>query len=363
MAKNTDKKKKDSDNKKTSDNKASRGRPSSKEEKIVADKTESTKAEPKKEPVKVAAPIKPQISETDLLTKEIYGDEPLKDAIPFPKSEQKTQTISLVDEYNIDVQRLPSAILNLINDFVSDFTTLTQNPMMIALVSSIIQKDSSASNSIREWVEPRKDKLIALKIKVKGGVSVVKDDKTVSNAQTTVNQSNTAPTNVAPPPTNTTQQQPQQQQVAHGENPLIPRQPTGSYQHHIHSNPAVAPNPLDNNRHISVTENKDIHYEMLNKSNHFADVHKQQNLQYVPEQIVPVAPEQYIQNYADSIMASINGGFQMIHWGYIPLDTLKDILARADNSFGYEIVQSDEGSYINVSRGGHKVATPRFQMK
>ncbi|MBK7362920.1 MAG: hypothetical protein IPJ01_11530 [Micavibrio sp.] len=344
MAKTTDNKKKDSEKKKKSDDKL-------KKESTVDESKKPLKEE--KKSVEVEAP---KLNETDLLIKEIYGDEPIKDAIPFPKSEQKTQSGGVIDEYNIDVQRLPQDILNLVNDFVSDFTTLTQNPMMVQLVASIIEKDTKSVNALRDWVEPKKDKLIALKIKVKGGVSVVQSEgstKTVVDANNINNVVNSMPNN-----TNNQTNVNQPQQVVHGDNPLIPRQPTGSYEHKIHSNPVIP-----NNNPTAGIENKQIHYDMLNKSNHFADVHKQQNLQYQPEQIVPVTSERYIQDYMKSIMETINNTFQMLHWQYIPLDVLKGILATADTSFGYEIVQGDEGSYINISKGNDKVTTPRFQMK
>lgn len=361
MAKDKDNKKNHSDkNKSNESNLEKTTEPTTTVEEVknpVKEEKKSVESEVKKEP---------KLSETELLIKDIYGDEPIKDSVPFPKSEQKTQTGGIIDEYGIEINRLPQDILNLVNDFLSDFTTLTQNPMMVQLVASIIEKDTKAVNALRDWVEPKKDKLIALKVKTKGGISVVQgtsegNTKKVVDANSINNVVNSMPNNTTE---NNNNQQNQEQKVVHGENPLIMREPTGSYIHSVHSkntNPSIPLNPLANNMPNGMTENKQIHYEMLNKSNHFADVHKQQNLQYVPPQIEPVAPEKYIVDYSKNIMDIINSTFQMLHWKYIPLDTLKGILASADNTFGYEIVQSEsEGGYINITRGEHKATTPRF---
>jgi len=62
-------------------------------------------------------------------------------------------------------------------------------------------------------------------------------------------------------------------------------------------------------------------------------------------------------------MEIINNTFQMLHWGYIPLDVLKGILSSADNTFGYEIVESNDDYYINISRGSDKTTTPRFKVQ
>ena len=219
----------------------------------------------------------------------------------------------------------------------------------------MLKKLYSSLGFTETWTE--KDELITLKMKVKGGVSVVSDNtntKTVIDASNINNVMNSMPSNNN---TNTNANQPQ---VTHGQNPIIAREATGSYQHHIHSNPVSS---ISNNQPKGITENKQIHYEMLNKSNHFQDVHKQQNLQYVPEQIIPVSPQKYIEDYSKSIMDIINSTFQMLHWKYIPLSVLKGILSSADNTFGYEIVQGGNDYYINISRGNDKTSTPKFSVK
>lgn len=381
MAKIKDNPKKKSEEKNTQDNKVGRGRPS-KESKVV-DAKKDEKVEEKVD-IKVAKKVvnekpkteekkdTPTLDETALLIKEIYGDEPVKEYVPFPQSEQKTQTIAILSEYNIDRTRLPSDVSLAIDDFASDFTVFTSNPMMIQMVSTIIEKDSKAFTALSNWAEPRKEKLIALKIKTVGGVSVTKsepvsdnqNEKVVVDSNNINNVINSIPNN-AQPIQNTTPNQ-NQQAVSHGENPLIPRQPTGSYQHNIHSNPVnnnVSPTNPVANHNMGMTENKNIHHEMLNKSNHFADVHKQQNLQYTPEVVAPVSNLQYLQDYSKNIMEIINNTFQMIHWKYIPIDVLKGILANADKGLGYEVIQisgTDE-CYINISRGADKISTDKFK--
>jgi hypothetical protein len=382
MAKIKDNPKKKSEEKNTQDNKVSRGRPSKdskivdakKDEKVEVKSDKKTTQEVVKE--KAKAEVKkdePTLDETAILIKDIYGDEPVKDYVPFPQSEQKTQTIAILSEFNIDRTRLPLDISLSVDDFASDFTVFTSNPMMIQMVSTIIEKDTKAFNDLSNWVEPRKDKLIALKIKTVGGVSVTKSEpisdnqngKVVVDSNNINNVINSIPNNNTQPIQNATPNQ-NQQSVSHGENPLIPRQPTGSYQHNIHSNPVnnnVSPSNPIANHNMGMTENKNIHHEMLNKSNHFADVHKQQNLQYTPEVVAPVSNLQYLQDYSKNIMEIVNSTFQMIHWQYIPIDTLKGILANADKGLGYEVIQitgTDE-CYINISRGGDKISTEKFK--
>ena len=344
MTKKSDKNKKDSEKKKTQETKASRGRPTDKEEKNVTEK----KIVEKKQPVKINENVKepvvdkvvePQLSESELLIKEIYGDEPIKNVIPFPNSTQKTQTTGIVEEFAIDVKRLPQDILNLVNDFITDFTTLASNPMMVQLVNAIIEKDTKSFNALKEWVEPVKDKLLRLKIKTVGGISITTDNtaegsKKVIDSNNINSAINSMPINQGVTHTTQTINQPQSN-VAHTINPSA-----------------------------GVVENKDIFQKIMSESNAFSDVHKNQNpFQSQPEQKIVVAPEKYIKDYADSIIASINGSFQIIHWGYIPLDVLKGILSNADSSFGYEIVQGTEDGYINISKGSDKVSTPRFKIQ
>ena len=383
MAKIKDKPIKKSEEKNSQNNKVSRGRPTKESKTTDVKKTEEVKVENDKKATQEVVKEKPKtetkkdeptLDETALLIKEIYGDEPVKDFVPFPQSEQKTQTIAILSEYNIDRTRLPLDVALSIDDFANDFTVFTSNPMMIQMVSIIIEKDTKAFTAISNWVEPLKEKLIALKIKTIGGVSVSKSEpvsdtqnqKVVVDSNNINNVINSIPNNQAQQPVQNTNTNQNQQSISHGENPLIPRQPTGSYQHSIHSNPVnnnVSPTNPVANHNMGMTENKNIHHEMLNKSNHFADVHKQQNLQYVPEVVAPVSNLQYLQDYSKNIMEIINSTFQMIHWKYIPIDILKGILANADKGLGYEVIQisgTDE-CYINISRGADKISTDRFK--
>lgn len=378
MAKIKDNPKKKSEEKNTQDNKVNRGRPTKDSKNVDVKKTEeaevksdkkATQEVVKEKPKPEVKKTEPTLDETALLIKDIYGDEPVKDFVPFPQSEQKTQTIAILAEFNIDRTRLPLDVALAVDDFASDFTVFTSNPMMIQMVSIIIEKDTKAFNALSNWAEPIKDKLIALKIKTVGGVSVTKSEpvsdtqngKVVVDSNNINNVINSIPNNTQP-----IQNATPNQNVSHGENPLIPRQPTGSYQHNIHSNPVnnnVSPSNPVANHNMGMTENKNIHHEMLNKSNHFADVHKQQNLQYTPEVVAPVSNPQYLQDYSKNIMEIVNSTFQMIHWQYIPIDTLKGILANADKGLGYEVIQisgTDE-CYINISRGADKISTEKFK--
>ncbi len=382
MAKTKDNPKKKSEEKNTQDNKVNRGRPTKDSKSVDVKKDEkvelksdkkATQEVVKEKPKPEVKKDEPTLSETDILIKEIYGDEPAKDYVPFPQSEQKTQTIAILSELNIDRTRLPLEVALAIDDFASDFTVFTSNTMMVQMVATIIEKDTKAFDALSNWIAPRKDKLIALKIKTVGGVSVTKSEpvsdnqngKVVVDSNNINNVINSIPNNNTQPTQNTTPT-PTQQVVTHGENPLIPRQPTGSYQHSIHSNPVnnnVSPlNPVANHN-MGMTENKNIHYDILNKNNHFADVHKQQNLQYTPEVVAPVSNSQYLQDYSKNIMEIVNSTFQMIHWQYIPIDTLKGILANADKGLGYEVIQitGTDDCYINISRGGDKISTEKFK--
>jgi hypothetical protein len=341
MAKSKDTKgKKDSKSVKVKESNVGRGRPSSKKSKEETSDKKDLKSENKKEP-------EIKLSETDLLFKKIYGNEPIKDAIPIPVTEQKTQTTTIVNEYNIDVQRLPQGVLDLVNSFTSVFNTILQNPLLASnYISDFLDKDTKSFNAIKEWVESRKDNLVSYKLKTKGGTSTANvSTKVIVNAEN-VNTIKNIPANT------------QQPQINHGQNPLTPRDLNGggTYQHHIHSNPIV------NNPHINNVENKNIHHEMLAKNNHFGDVHLQQNPSQHIEQKVVVSPQQYIQDYSNGIMTAINGHFRMAHSGYIDLDTLNSILNSLDKSFEYEIIQNGKESYLNISKGEDRVTTPKFSI-
>jgi hypothetical protein len=361
---------------KNQDGKSKRGRPASAKsedgKKSESKKTNSLLEKTKKEDKPIAEP-KPKLSEAEQLIKDIYGDEPLKDYIPFPKSEQKTQTTAIVAQYKIEVGKLPQDILNLVNDFASDFTNFTQNPMLFALIPNIQSKDAKASLALAEWIQSKNGKFEMLIQKSAGGISVVNsntntdnggnktvvDSKNINDVLKTMPQSTkdanaiqTAQNNVNPNPT--------------AFNPIRQAE-GGTYKHHIHSNPIqnnnINPNPLANQPQSPMTENKNIHYEILSKSNPYADAYKQQNYQSTQQPVVQVEPKQYLKDYLDSVMKNVTSAFQFIHWGYIPMDLLKDILSKCDKSMTYEIVKDDDSEYVylRISNGTDNSESDKFK--
>lgn len=350
------------------DKSAKRGRPSSTEK----DSTAKNDVLEKNDVKKSENPIQKKLSEVEQLNLDIYGNEHLKDFVPFPKSEQKTQIVTLIKEFNIEVGRLPQNILDLINDFATDFTTFTNNPMMFNLIPEIQKKENIATVELTNWINSRMDKFTLLRQKTNGGISFVTNENEQAN-KTVVdsNSVNDILKNMPQSTKNTNQNNNQNQQHQQGVNFNPIRQAdAGTYQHHIHSNPAqpnnITPqNPLGNHP-MGMVENKNIHHEMLSKSNHFMDVHKQQNLQYNPPPTPKVEPKEYLKNYLDSIMSSVTGYYKFIHYGFIPVDDLKHILSTCDKAFTYEIVQdknNNEWFYLTISNVTDKVTSDKFKVQ
>lgn len=300
--------------------------------KVVESKTKKvTTTKEKKE--------EPSLSEKDLLIKEIYGDEPEKSYFDIPNTTQKTQTLGIIEEYDVDIKRLPEDILNLVNDFLNDFATFLSNTMNVSLISVLTEKDSKAYDKLLLWVESRKANLSSLKTMNKGGITMKKE--TVSNLSVNSNVPQTPSTPI------------------HDIKQLNPREANGgTYQHTINNNPATPPPS-------HIVENKNIHHEMMSKSTAFQEVHKNQNYQMFST--TPVVPQlnnlEYISSYAENIMSLINSTFQMIHWKYIPLDAVRNILDNAEKGLQYEIIDSEDGHYINIKRDGDTVSTPKFKIQ
>jgi hypothetical protein len=280
----------------------------------------------------------PTLSQEEILIKDIYGDEPEKSYFDIPNTTQKTQTVGLIEECDIDIKRLPEDILNLLNDFLNDFATFLSNTMNVSLIPILTDKDSKAYSSLLSWVEPRKENLLLLKTLNKGGVTIKKETEVL-------NTSNVNPP--APTPVHEIKQ-------------LNPREVNGgTYQHNLNNTP-VAPPPSH------ITENKNIHHEMMSKSTAFQEVHKHQNYQMFST--TPVVPQlnnlEYISSYAENIMSLINSSFQMTHWKFIPLDAVKSIVDNAEKNLQYEIIDSGDGYYyINIKRDGDMVSTPKFRVQ
>lgn len=351
MAKNT--KKTES---KVQNNNSKRGRPSAKETvKIKTEKKHDILEEPIEENL---------LSETEQLVLEIYGNEPVKANIPIPVSGQKTETNTLVKDYNLDISRLPEYIVNLIDDYAKDFTEYMNNPANYAIIPQIQKKDDLASKAIISWIEPKKELFKKLKEKSAGGVSVVEnqtneilnktviDSKNVNDLLKSMPQKKQTENKTETPKSNTTQS-----------SPFFRQAEGGTYQHHIHSNPVKHYDPMNplGNHQSNKTENKNIHHEMMAKSNPYSSVHAQQNLsQTNQESFVEIDANKYIQDYLESIIVGIKNSFQMIHWGYMPFDVLQDILSKCDKKFIYEIVKEIDGVYLTASDGINKACSEKF---
>jgi hypothetical protein len=312
--------------------------------KVVAEKTKKavTATKPRKEKVD-----EPKLSEKEVLIRDIYGDEPEKSYFDIPNTTQKTQTLGIIEEYDIDIKRLPEDILNLVNDFLNDFAMFVSNTMNVSLIPVLTDKDSKAFSSLLSWVESRKENLISLKTLTKGGITIKKETEKVVVDSSNISGFN--PSNVTPPaPT-----------PIHDIKQLNLREVNGgTYQHTISSTPVAHPS--------HITENKNIHDEMMSKSTAFQEVHKNQNYQMFST--TPVVPQlnnlEYISSCAENIMSLINSSFQMIHWKFIPLDAVKSIVDNSEKNLQYEIIDSGDGYYyINIKKDGDMASTPKFRVQ
>lgn len=371
------KKSKDTSKSKGEKDSANRGRPSTKEKdntskakdnsKSETPKAEKSKAEkPKNEKPIVNKPKAKELSAEEIAEQEksslissIYGDGALQNIVPFPDSTLQTQTKNIITEFAIDVARLPQNIADAVNALVGDFTAFVTNPMMIGTIPVIMDKDLTALNLLRAWVEPRKAMLSDLKFKTQGGIKT-----TNANPNVVVPAQNPTGMNVNtnPNPSVTVSNVPvdnNQNIPLHNQNNFMPRNPESTYQHNIsHPNPLGGANPM------GTSENKNIHYEMLTKANPeiLKQHHAQQNPVFNPTPVY-LDPEKQLIDYTTSVMDAIKSTFQMIHWGYIPLDVLQGVLQTCNKSYSYEVISSGKESYINISNGTHNASTDKFAIQ
>lgn len=299
------------------------------------------------------------------LFQKIYGNETKKEVVPFPDSELQTQTKNIITQYDINVSFLPENIVNSINELVRDFSYFVQNKNMVNMISSIMDKDLVALNLLKQWLEPKSDLLLQLKKQngiedstthiVQGNI-VVKNtnvneaiNSLPSNPNALANTPSTPNSNISVHNvhTHTNPSQPQNLKV-HDVNPLIPREPSSTYQH--------------TNNSMVFGENKNAHHEMMTAAapSILATNTAQQNHAYVPE---PIDMSSFFKNYVSSILDSIKGTFQMNNWGYIPLDVLHGILSKCDTSFKYELFNNGDESYLLVSNGKETIKTETFSIK
>ena len=298
---------------------------------------------------------------------QIYGEEPIKNATPFPEHSLQTQTRNIINEFAIDITRLPQGIVDAVNSLVNDFSYFITNPYMTNMIPTIMDKDLVALNLLKAWVEPRRALLSELKVKLKGVVEAGSNVKVLPPVTYEQQQQNQNQQVVHPQPipqnqnsqvTVTNVNQPVQV-PPHAQNNFDPRKPENTYQHVPQTQKLH-----QGNQPVGMGENKNAHNDMMSQANPsiLAHNHAQQNLQYNPTPTV-VDPEKQFKDYSDSIMETIKATFQIIHWGYIPVDVLQGILASCDKTFSYEIVANGENSYMNISKDGKKIQTEMFAIK
>jgi hypothetical protein len=298
----------------------------------------SKKAEPKVEPKK----IEPKKVDTATL---IYGDEKEKNVLPFPQSDLQTQTKNIVNEYDINVNRLPQNIVDTLNDFIQIFSEFVSNPNQFNLIGAIMDKDLVSLNLLKSWVEDKKDSLLSLKENNK----LTEQSKEMPQHLQEV--LNTAKNETTP-------------QINNNDG-FSPRQPVSTYQHNI-----ATPPPQQNNNLLGIFpngENKTIHYEMLTKAypQIIANDTAQQNwMGQVPLQNeVVIDKDKMFVDYVISIGSLIQNTFQVIHWGYIPLDALNNLINNCDKLYKYEIVNNGDNSFVKVTYNDKIINTNNFSLK
>ena len=331
---------------------------------ISADETKKQNTGTNKKTKGDKAEKKEEVKEISLVDK-IYGNEPVKEVLPFPNSEIQTQARNIITEYMIDVTRLPQDIITSLNELIQIFTEFASNSLQFGLVPAIMDKDLTATNLIKNWIKERSDLLLEHKKNTLGESSsgTISGSSSVSVINTpNVNSSITLSTpTLNPSPASVTQTQPTNP-TAGNPNPLSPRENNGgTYSHTPQTQSATnIISPAGSN------ENKNIHYEMLSKANSeiTANNHAQQNLQAFQDrhkyEPAVVDREKYIADYTKTIFESMTNTFQSIHWGYVPLDIVQQILSGGDKAFTYEIVNDRANSFIKISDGKNTLETGKF---
>jgi hypothetical protein len=313
-------------------------------------KEATKKTEPKKTKVTGAKSVD-SVSETleSKLFKSIYGDEKPKEVIPFPDADFQTQTKNKIKEYDINVAYLPENIVNAVNDLIRDFTYFVQNKNMMDMISPIMNKDLIALNLLKEWSEPKADLLSQLKkergIEDNSVVVINNVNQPISSLPSNPNALNQSNISVNAPAS-----LPHMPSISnlrvHDVNPLIPRDPASTYQH-------------TNNSSV-FGENKNAHHEMMTAASPsiVANTTAQQN--YSASTPEPVDMSRFLENYSKSIIETIKSTFQMLHWGYIPMDVLNEILSKCDKSIKYDVYNNGKDSYLVISDNKESIRTEAF---
>lgn len=275
----------------------------------------------------------------------IYGEESDKNVLPFPQSDLQTQTKNIIKEYDINVNRLPQNIVDSINDFIQIFSEFVSNPNQFNLIGAIMDKDLVSSNLLKSWVEDKKENLLKLKETKKS-----EEPKEIPEYLQNVLDSAKNETNIP---------------AINNDNGIFPRQPVSTYQHNIAPPPQQNTNLL--NGVFPTGENKNIHYDMLSKAypQIRANDTAQQNWtgQVTTQSEVVIDRDKMFVDYVNSVINSIKNTFQIIHWGYIPLDTLNNLLNNCDKTYKYEVVNNGDNSFINITFNGKTIKTDSFSIK
>lgn len=279
-------------------------------------------------------------SEIDVLIEKIY-DNPLPIGVqPFPTTDIKTQTKTLIDNNKIDQSKLPQEIVDSINDLLVDFNVFLSNTMNVGIIPTVMEKDAKSYNLLNDWVTKRKEFIDKLNPQIKEPTFV--PPAIASNPQNSSFNASAQNINI-------------NQQSG------IFRQAGSTYFH----NPTATSSQSHalSNSHIPSTENKNIHVEMTMKSIERQQKFNEQTRNGILSQKPEIDKEKYLNDYSNTIMGQINNTFQMIHWKYIPMDTLKTLLNNCDKSLNYEVYDCGDASYIKITDGVFVFESPKFAIK
>jgi len=324
---------------------------------------------------------------------DIYDYEPVKQVLEFPQTQTQTETDRTCNViYKIDVTRLPQDIVDKINDYLTDFRAFISAPDNLKDISKIpviMEKDKIASDAIKVWLAPKREYFEQEKLKQAGGIAVTNvsqgqpqapqpqvqptpqmpDGKIVidkNNSQNIINSAPSVPsamnnpnqpahTVVTPHPYGAQAgQNPTPNYNTHNQHQFIPRTPSADYV------PTIGNNNIGGiNLPPAFGDNsKTVNDMMAQMAQQHDGGHNHTTMG------APISNANFIDEYAKTIHQTITVGFPMYyHWGYIPLDSLKDILKNTEKSLSYEIVLNGEQSYVKISNGARVVETEKFSCR
>jgi len=322
-------------------------------------KTEKKKPSKKKSLSKQSkeTEVSPEIEIQNL----IYGKEEEKPLIDFINSDLQLQTKNILKEYGIRTNLLPLNIYSLLKELSENFNYFLQNQNDFGMRGVIIDKDKEVSLLIESWVleENRSELLLKAKKEI-----VNKNESDLAETKTIVETPNFQESPISQPVT--TSNSGIQNLKVHDTNPLTPRTPESTYQHNINQSASTnVPNTLGNAQQ-GHTENKNIHYEMLNKANPYADAFKQQQHMMQPVQNKKedaIDKKELLNKYTETVYDAVKSDFRFNMWGYLPLDVVQGILNNSVKNYSYEVIRNGDEACISVSDGEHKFFTEKFIIK